>query len=96
VQPGEAYLRDGAGTPSYHDAGVTCQRHQEIACVTHSARDDYGSRPIWRGHFIGWNYADHQSTRIHGVFGRDPRGWTAASAYQSYAEPSQESACFTR
>ena len=96
VKPGEAYLRDRARPPSYDDASIGRQRHQQVSGITHSTRDDHGGRPIRRGHFVRRDYADHQSTCIDGLLSRDSRGWAAATAYERYSEACQESAGFAR
>ena len=89
MEPSETHLRNRAGSSTDDDACIPGQRHQQVSRVAHTARNNDGSWPIRRWHFIRRDDAHNQASSIYGLFRYDSRGRATTAAYDCYAEPRQ-------
>lgn len=83
VQPRQMDLRFGARSPADHDAGITGQRHQQVARIAHATGKHNRCRPVRR------HDAQHKPVRRNRVFRRNTGRRTAASTYHRNAQRSQ-------
>lgn len=90
VEPGEADLRDGAGSAADDEAGIARQGHEEVSRIAHAAGDEDCAGPIGQIDISRGNDTDDLATGSEGALGSDTRCRAAAAADERDAEAGDE------
>lgn len=90
------HLGFGASPTPDDDAGITGKSHQEIAGISHAARQNNRGGPIrWR-HLIGGHDAKHQPVGLNCTLSSNSGCWTAAPAHNGDGKFGKRFTCLTR
>ena len=95
VEPRQADLRDGAGSPANDYACVARQCHEKVPCVTHPARHYHCRWPLGPWHLIWRDDAQHGASACHRPLGSDAGSWTAAATDDCDAKACEQRTCLT-
>jgi hypothetical protein len=90
MQPGQAHFGFGARPSSDDDAGIAGKGHQQVAGITHAARNEDAARPIIEIDVVRRHDADHQSAGCERPLGSKARGRASTAAHQGDSKPRQQ------